>query len=407
MSDVELPGAPLRIAFLGDFESQHTRRWLRVFVERGHEVHAISYYRPRVELPGVKVHALQERAAPSALAAPGEGSEQRATWRSLAPRLPPSVRRPLDGARYLRAGLGRELREISPDIFHAHYAVEHGFYGALAGFHPYVVSAWGSDLLVDSYKPMGHLFAKWTLGRADLVTANDPALADRAMALGVNEGRAQLVRLGVDDLFLSPAPASVNEMAGDHRPTLISDRALEPLYKVDVVLRAFAQFLPRLPKARLLVAHDGSQRRRLEALAAELGLGEAVQFLGTLDPGSLKAALASAQIYASVPVSDSLAVSTMEAMAAGCFPIVSDLPSQDGFISDGVNGLRVKAGDVNGLATALARSFSDEELRRSVLESNRAKVAAEGRLEANMLVMERHYYWLTGRTLISDGGDAI
>ena len=50
---------PLRIAVLGDFEGIHTRRWLEVFVERGHEVHAISYYWPRVHLPGVHVHSLK------------------------------------------------------------------------------------------------------------------------------------------------------------------------------------------------------------------------------------------------------------------------------------------------------------------------------------------------------------
>ena len=54
----QLPGPPLRIAVLGDFEGLHTRRWLGVFVRRGHDVHAISYYRPSLDLPGVTVHAL-------------------------------------------------------------------------------------------------------------------------------------------------------------------------------------------------------------------------------------------------------------------------------------------------------------------------------------------------------------
>ncbi len=59
----------------------------------------------------------------------------------------------------MRAGLRRVLDEIQPDVFHAHYAVEHGFYGAFADYHPYVVSAWGSDLLVESHKPLGKRIA--------------------------------------------------------------------------------------------------------------------------------------------------------------------------------------------------------------------------------------------------------
>lgn len=407
MNQAELPGSPLRLAFLADFEGPHARRWLRVFVDRGHDVHAISYYQPQAEIPGVTLHPLQDAPAPSTLKPHTQASQPAGILRSLALRLPLALQRPSHGLRYLRAGLRRTLREISPDIFHAHYAVEHGFYGALSGFHPFVVSTWGSDLLVDSYKPLGWFLASWTLSRADLVTGNDPVLTARATALGVKEGRAQLVRLGVDDLFLAPLPASVNERAGDQPPTVISDRAMEPLYNVDLVLQAFAQLRSRLPEARLLVAHDGSQRPRLESMAAKLGLGETVQFLGKLDPPELKAALARAHVYVSVPSSDSLAVSTMEAMAAGCFPVVSDLPSQDGFIADGENGLRVRVGDVAGLTAALGRALSDGELRRSVIQANRAKVETEGRLEANMLVMERHYYRLTGQTLIAGGGSAI
>src|SRR5437764_82761 len=51
--------------------------------------------------------------------------------------------------RYRRAGLGRLVRGIAPDVFHAHFVVEHGFYAAAVGFHPYVVTAWGSDVLVE------------------------------------------------------------------------------------------------------------------------------------------------------------------------------------------------------------------------------------------------------------------
>ena len=407
MTAPELPGAPLRIAFLGDFEGPHARRWLRVFVARGHDVHAISYYRPQVEMPGVTVHALQSRTAPSTSKPSEDGAKELGHWRSRSLQVPAGLLRPINGLRYLRAGLSRALREISPDIFHAHYAVEHGFYGSLTGFHPFVVSAWGSDLLVESYRPLGRLIAGWTLRRADLVTANDPSLAARATALGVQEGRVQLIRLGVDDLFLGSEPRSVNETPGKEAPTVISTRALERLYNVDVVLRAFARLLGRLPEARLLVAHDGSQRQRLESMATDLGLGEAVRFLGTLDAPSLKAALAQAHVYVSVPASDSLAVSTMEAMAAGCFPVVSDLPSQDAFISDGVNGLRVPVGDVDGLGDALGRALFDTELRRSVTEPNRAKVAREGRLEANMLLMESHYYRLVRQPPSPGGSGAI
>jgi glycosyltransferase involved in cell wall biosynthesis len=378
-----LPGRRLRIAVLGDFDGPHTRRWLRVFVERGHDIHAISYYRPKTELSGVRLHVLTGGAAPSA--APGPpGASSLAKW------LPPSLLRLIHATRYQRAGLERALGEIQPDVFHAHYAVEHGFYAAFAGFHPYVVSAWGSDIFVEAQKPLGRRIAHHALSRADLVTANDPAMATQIVAMGVPSERVVVIRLGVDPVFLEGSRQEPDA------PTIISDRALEPPYNVDTVIRAFARVREHLPAARLLIAHIGRERPWLEALAATLGVGESVRFLGYMTPEALRDALAASHVYVSVPTSDSLSLSTKEGMAAGAFPIVSDLPSQDGWIEHGVTGLRVPAGEVAALAEAFERALRDGELRRKAQELNRAKVEAEGSLEKSMLVMERHYYRLAG-----------
>ena len=111
------------------------------------------------------------------------------------------------------------------------------------------------------------------------------------------------------------------------------------------MIRAFARLRARLPAARLLVAGNGSERRRLEAFARELAPPEAITFTGRLAPDELAELLASAQVYVSVPASDSLALSTVEAMAAGCFPVVSDLPSNEGWITHFANGLVVPPGE--------------------------------------------------------------
>jgi glycosyltransferase involved in cell wall biosynthesis len=96
----------------------------------------------------------------------------------------------------------------------------------------------------------------------------------------------------------------------------------------------------RLPAARLVIAHEGSQRAGLAELAARLGQAGSIEFTGRVDQAKLRALLAASHAYVSVPGSDSLSLSTMEAMAAGAFPVVTDLPSQD-WVTHRVNGLRV------------------------------------------------------------------
>jgi glycosyltransferase involved in cell wall biosynthesis len=306
--------------------------------------------------------------------------------------------------RYRRAGLKRVLDEIKPDVFHTHYAVEHGFYGSKAGFHPYVVSTWGSDLLVDSHTLLGRSIAKRALHAADLVTGNDPSLLRRAIELGVPQERSVLVHLGIDRLFLDAGAQSVNLRGpvGDER-VVISTRAHEPLYNLDVLLRAFAMANAPEHRAKLIVAGSGSQQQALQRIARELNLGDTVRFVGQQSSARLAELLASAHVYVSVPSSDSLALSNLEAMAAGAFPIVSDLPSMDGWVNDGTTGLRVKPGEVASLAQALHRALSDDALRQAAAPLNRAKVEAEGLRETNMLLMERHYYRLAGHPMAGSG----
>jgi glycosyltransferase involved in cell wall biosynthesis len=321
--------------------------------------------------------------------------------------VPQPLQRLIQAQRYMRAGLRRTLNEIAPDVFHAHYVVEHGFYGSFAGFHPYVVSAWGSDLLLESRGTAGRIIARRALGRADLVTANDVSLARRAVELGVPDHRIAVVHLGIDAVFLDAGNRSVNLGAGgDQPPTAISDRALEPLYNVDAVIRAFGRLRARLPTARLIVAGDGRERHALEVLARELAPEASIRFTGRLPPEDLAGVLAGSHVYVSVPSSDSLAVSTVEAMAAGCFPVVSDLPSNEGWIAHRMNGLVVPAGDPASLADALCEALSDASLRRSAVTPNRAKVESQGLRERNMLLMERHYYRLAGHPQ-AGAGEAI
>jgi len=396
----DLPGQPLRIAVLGDFESLHTQRYVRFFAERGHEVHAISYYAPANELYRVELHVLCGAGGSGSQWSRDKGGSVPGRIASMAP---PSLMRLVHACRYQRAGLGHVLRHIAPDVFHAHYVVEHGFYGAFADVHPFIVTAWGSDLLRESYTPLGKLIARWTLGRADVVTGNDPSLLRRAQALGVPAERTALVRVGIDRLFLDAHSVNLEpEDAGP--PTIISDRALELLYNVETVIRAFGLVHARLPAARLIVAGDGSQRLTLERLARDLRLGEAVRFLGRLEPRELREALTSAHVYVSVPSTDSMAVSNLEAMAVGAFPVLSDLPSLNGWITNGVNGLLVPpAPSPAQLADALFAALADASRRKAAVAPNRARVEAEGTNERNMLLLERLYYRLAGHPL-SDAG---
>ncbi|MET0384038.1 MAG: glycosyltransferase, partial [Burkholderiaceae bacterium] len=137
---------------------------------------------------------------------------------------------------------------------------------------------------------------------------------------------------------LPPAPAA-------KQPRLFfANRGLEEIYAPQRVLSLFAGVAARWPDARLVVANDGALRGALERQAARLGLAGRVDFVGRLDAPTQAGWYARARWYLSVPRSDSVSVSVLEAMGHGCIPILSDLPANRELVRDGRNGALVEDG---------------------------------------------------------------
>jgi glycosyltransferase involved in cell wall biosynthesis len=117
-----------------------------------------------------------------------------------------------------------------------------------------------------------------------------------------------------------------------------ANRGLEPIYAPQRVLQVFDGLA--WPGKQLVVANDGSLRAGLEADAPLH-----VRFVGRLDAAAQAGWYARARWYLSLPTSDSVSVSVLEAMAQGCVPIVSDLPANRELVRDGDNGLVLREGE--------------------------------------------------------------
>jgi len=108
------------------------------------------------------------------------------------------------------------------------------------------------------------------------------------------------------------------------RPRLVVTRSLEPIYGVDAVLEAFAIVQRTFPRARLVIAGEGSQGRRLAALALSLG-ASGVTFAGRVPEPAMGDLLDGADIFVNASRVDNQPVSILQAFAAGT-PVVSTGP---------------------------------------------------------------------------------
>ncbi|VUT27998.1 MAG: Trehalose synthase [Candidatus Syntrophoarchaeum sp. GoM_oil] len=350
-------------------KSIHTRRWVEYFAERGHEVHLITPDYDNIE--GVKVHEVNPKAS------------------KFSP--------------FFKAIMIRNLvKKIKPDILHAHQVVPFGLYGALSAFHPFVVSPWGSDVLIF---PKSSIISKWlvrfVLNKADLITCDTDHIKEPLIELGAEPQKINLIYFGTDTQKFKPLGKDkkiIEEIGVFGYPMVISLRTLEPLYNVESLIASASLVLKEIPEVKFVIAGKGSEEVRLKDLAKSLGILDSVKFVGLIPNNELPQYLSSMDIYVSTSLSDAgLAASTAEAMACGLPVVITDFGDNRKWVEDGVNGFTVPLKDPKSLAEKIIYLLKNPALRSEFGKRNRRIIEERNNYYKEMEKMERIYTELVER----------
>ncbi|XZE52492.1 glycosyltransferase [Planctomycetaceae bacterium SH139] len=136
-------------------------------------------------------------------------------------------------------------------------------------------------------------------------------------------------------------------------------------------LAAFAQAAEQFPLATLTIAGEGAERERLQALAAELGVTERVDFTGWVT--DVPALLANHGGFLLSSHYEGFPLSLLEAMSRGLACVAMDCQSGPSeVLRDGQNGRLVPAGDVSAMTVAMRQIMSDPQLAQRLGAAARA-----------------------------------
>jgi glycosyltransferase involved in cell wall biosynthesis len=139
------------------------------------------------------------------------------------------------------------------------------------------------------------------------------------------------------------------------------------------LLRAIPQVLERCPKARFVMAGHGDIALA-KRLAADLGVAHAIEFPGWVEGNRKWGLLAAADILCLPSFSEGVPIAMLEAMAAGVAVVTTPVGGIPDLVQDGVNGMLVRPGDVDGIAASLTKLLIESDLRSRLSDAARRMV---------------------------------
>lgn len=276
------------------------------------------------------------------------------------------------------------------DMVIAERTTSYGYLAAISGIKPIAIAQqgitdlWPHGSVLYFFKKMlqDHAFKK-----ADLIHAWGEVMAKHMEISNVDMSKVMIMPKGINlDFF------EFNENHNDSIINAIVTRSLEPEYKHDVILRAFSILKEKNIPFSLKIIGGGSELERLQDLSRKLNLENEVTFTGRINNNEIPIFLKQSNFYISMPITEGVSASLFEAMASGCFPIVSDLPGNRCWLSEKVNGMLVPSENHTKLAEDLEWAFNNNAMTKKAIVDNRDFVEKNANYKINMKKIADTYH---------------
>ena len=267
-----------------------------------------------------------------------------------------------------RPALARLIRRgLRFDAIDAHYLYPDGVAAIWLGaaFNtPVVITARGSDVTELPDHPTPNRLIRSAIHAAAHLIGVSSAICERLIDLGANPACVTMLRNGVDTAVFHPTDrATARAALGLSRRTLISVGHLIPRKRNHLTIQALAE----LPDFDLILVGEGPERPRLEALAAELGLGRRVRFLGARPHPDLKHDYTAAEAMVLASAREGWANVLLESMACGTPVIASNIPGNPEVVQTPAAGRITTDNTPASFAAAIRDLFAAEPDRAATL----------------------------------------
>jgi len=280
--------------------------------------------------------------------------------------------------------VGERIKEFANqrnvDIIHSHGLASSILLAYSSGVRPYSASAWGSDIYImpDRYQYLKPIMAK-AISEAAFIHVESKLSADRVKNLSCSSLNKIFVSTwGVDTETYRPHQSTSEMPLNTPQKYILSFRSLGPLYRINIIIEAFAILIQEIEDVDLVVGGDGPLREELENLTRNLGIEDRVTFTGFIDADQKRTLFSNAQLYVQCPESDGVSLAMMEAMSSGLPLVSSNVGETSVLVQSEENGFLVDNPSPENLAKAMLQILNDEAMRTRMSQKSR------------ILAMEKH-----------------
>lgn len=265
------------------------------------------------------------------------------------------------------------------DILHVHYAIPHASAAFMAreilksqGVHiPFVTTLHGTDITLVGKDASFEPVITFAINQSDAVTAVSLSLKQDTYQHFAVTREIEVIPNFIDLSRYEGCSTDgvIKAFAPKGEKILLHASNFRPVKRVEDVVRIFSGVRAEIP-CKLLLAGDGPDRPKIEALCRELGTCDDVHFLGKIK--NIEEVYSIADVFLLPSETESFGLAALEAMASGV-PVVS---SNTGGIPEinehGMTGCLSNVGDIEDMTKHTIRMLKDsafmETLKRGALK---------------------------------------
>lgn len=344
----------MKILILADPSSSHTIKWVNSLYKKGINIFlfGLSKYDPTQYDDGIRIESLQ---TPDSIKAKLDGNFLKFMYLGAFPRLK------------------KIIKTFEPDILHAHYAASYGLIGALAGFHPFILSVWGIDILAFPNNSVLHKkMIEYSLKKADKVLATSYYLAKETNKYTDKE--ILITPFGIDTWKFKPE--IVDTVFKEDDIVIGTVKSMERKYGIEFLIKSFSILKRNYPdkNLKLLLVGGGSLENKFKQMINDLNIVDSSIITGHVPYNKVADYHNQLSIAVYVSKVESFGVSILESSACEIPVVVSNVGGLPEVVENDVTGFIVTANDIEATTVAIERLILDKELREKFGNAGRVRV---------------------------------